>query len=73
MTGFNWVRGLDDGMNGVQMFKNRQSSLPVVLPACTHCERKLRASMVLFPVYAVGYSNRTGGSAYGIPKNLNEV
>ena len=26
-----------------------------------------------FPVYAVGYSNRAGGSAYGIPKNLNDA
>ena len=62
-----------DGMKGVHTFKNKQSSLPPVLPACTHCERKARASMVLLPVYAVGYPNRAGGSAYGIPKNLNEV
>ena len=73
MTALREVFVFSEGIKGVQMFRNRQSSLLEVAPVWTHSEPKLRASMVLFPVYAVGYSHRTGGSAYGIPKNLNEV
>ena len=73
MTALSWVRLFGPGTNGVQMLRKRQSSLPDVLPAWMHWERNARASMVLLPVYGVGYSNRAGGFANGIPKNLNDA
>jgi hypothetical protein len=71
MTALSFFFGVafEEGRKGVQMFRDRQSSLPTI-PGWTQAGPGTRAEAFPTASYTVEYVNRSGSGANRTPKNF---